>query len=467
MRCSDSIRYLYVTLVVGVPTGPFFESSGAYQKGAGMLDGRRGIWLLSVLSVVLFTVSCTDDQLQVFTCDPALDECVVASGDPVDDTTGADGGSVIVSEALEVAYDISVTDESGEPVGGLEVSYQETEAGLSRLVLNDPDGDYAPVVIYGSPDYIADLGTSTLPTGAAISTSRAGLLSVGQAHGVIEPQVGFTVAAIGVSILAVSASKLVYDFLVVDGVRAATYFDRGAMQKNEDYIEFCRTPGEVAAMWKTQEELLKGVGKTSFTLIMIGFSAAGALPEKVAIAIDATSIFNFGPMELAYLLVDVIEQETGMDVDTSTTFTARIYDWQSYETPHALLLAPIEFVDASCDPADYEPTEATFSLSHSPSLPAAGESVTVIATIAPAYADVTVEFSAVGTDGYVQEESALTGPDGTTSFVVPGGAAGVEDEYVVYAPSLGISAYDSLIFGGVAPQGSSLEKPEDSTRSIR
>ncbi len=63
--------------------------------------------------------------------------------------------------------------------------------------------------------------------------------------------------------------------------------------------------------------------------------------------------------------------------------------------------------------------------------PAPGQGVTVVATIFPAVAGVTVEFSIVGTDGYSNSSSPLTGDDGTASFYIPGGGEGVVDVVTV------------------------------------
>jgi len=71
------------------------------------------------------------------------------------------------------------------------------------------------------------------------------------------------------------------------------------------------------------------------------------------------------------------------------------------------------------------------SITPHPADPAPGQSVTVTATIFPAEAGVTVEFSIVGTDGYSNAESVVTDENGQASFFIPGAAEDVVDVVTV------------------------------------
>jgi hypothetical protein len=60
--------------------------------------------------------------------------------------------------------------------------------------------------------------------------------------------------------------------------------------------------------------------------------------------------------------------------------------------------------------------------------PDPGQAVTVRVFVTPAAKGCKIDYSLVGTDGYLQADTPITDIQGAASFTVPGGAEGVVDE---------------------------------------
>jgi len=74
-----------------------------------------------------------------------------AGEEPLQASSDGSGSVQIASSASDVVYDIQVTDDSGRPVGEMQVSYME-EDGKAVLLVSDPDGVYADVLMIGTPE---------------------------------------------------------------------------------------------------------------------------------------------------------------------------------------------------------------------------------------------------------------------------------------------------------------------------
>jgi len=82
----------------------------------------------------------------------------------------------------------------------------------------------------------------------------------------------------------------------------------------------------------------------------------------------------------------------------------------------------------------------TIGAENSPADPGPGDTVTVTATVIPVVSGCTVSYSVYGTDTYSAYGSPTSDSSGQITFVIPGGAEGVNDVVTITESSSGVSA---------------------------
>ncbi len=78
-------------------------------------------------------------------------DAVYDGSSTVTTSTDADGKTVIVSSLTGKSYEITVTDNYGNPVSGIDVVFYE-DTGDAVVYVNDPGNTYSEVVLVGTPD---------------------------------------------------------------------------------------------------------------------------------------------------------------------------------------------------------------------------------------------------------------------------------------------------------------------------
>jgi len=422
----------------------------------------RSPFVVLALVALALIVGCTqrgpDDRVAVIEC---VGDCVLHTGGLSQATTDDDGAAVVASERLGVAYEVQARNESGEVIPGLQLHYQETENGESLIVISDPDGRYGPLVILGSPEFIA--AALAPPASSAGRSLSPTLDEIGSVDRQLVGLVTFTVLVVGATLTALVATKYVGS-LFESAFEADVFFEGAVMRDNA--LEMCRTPAEIATLWRNQADMQDALDGIEFSLLLMPVSAV-PLPgvSEIIIMIDAATLLepSTSSVQIGEEILGALNTETGAHLTMDSRLHVRISDIDSYGTDHAILLAPLEVVALDCDPTEFTVGGYALSITHVPQFPTAFQDVTVAGRLTPPEAGLLVEFDARGTDDYRQLDVAYTNAAGEVSFYVPGGAGGVRDEYVMYVPSLGLSAYDVLVFG--ASTGAATE-PDDGWAAV-
>lgn len=409
----------------------------------------QALAILSCLGAVLLFGGCSDPSDEGVFVIECFGDCVLHTGGLSQATTDGDGVAVVASERLGVAYELTARDEDGAVIPGLQVRYQETESGASLIVIGDPDGRYGSLVVLGSPEYIRSaLAPQTSALGLGV---RPTFDDLGRVERQLIGVAAFTVVVVGVTLTALVATK--HSGSLFEAAHEATvFFEDGVLRDNA--LEMCRTPAEIATLWRNQADIQEALDGIMFSLLLMPASMV-PLAKELVILIEAATLVqpDTSSVQTGEEVLRALNAETGADLTMSSQLHVRISDLDSYGTSHAMLLAPLEIVSLECDPADFAVGGYTLTITHAPQLPAAFEGVTVRGRLTPPDVGRMVEFDARGTDEYRQLDVAYTDTAGEVSFFVPGGATGVRDEYVMYVPSLGLSAYDVLVFGASSSAG--------------
>ena len=418
-------------------------------RKSGLSRGYRGLVWLTIFALV-YATSCGGQAPvgQPPSHDAPSHDASLFIDDPVTVTSDGFGEVAIASTTLEVEYRLELVDESGNPIAGVRVDYAENAAGTSFFTIVDPEDRFAPVVIVGTPDDI-----TTLPFAQRQSLSIDDVTGSGD----IEQQ-AIILAFIGISLVlaAVTAAQVTFIFAAFEN---KVYLNTELMEVNDDYLQWCWTADIIAGYYKNQAQMVFSAVDVAKALLMVGSLGmqGGTLAEIPSVYFGVDDLVSVDPFDFAKDIIDLVAHIFVATVGPDTRMPVRMYDWTD-KTSTTVLFQPLHIVGTSCDP-DSENYSAlgTLDLQNDPPFPAAGQSVNVIAMIDPQVAGLEVLFEAKGTDGYYKSETKLSDADGRAVFFVPGGASGVEDDYYVIVPELGLSARSTLVFGSSSALDSDAE----------
>ena len=405
----------------------------------GISRGRRALTWLTIFAL-LFATSCGG---QPPVGKPPSPDASLFVSDPVTVTSDGSGEVAIASTTLSVEYRLDLKDEDGNPVSGIRVDYGENSAGTSFFTITDPEERYQPVVIVGAPYDIAGLPFATQQGVATYDPSGSG--------GAERQEIILAFIGISLVLATITAAQVTFIFAAFEN---KVYLNTELMEINDDYLQWCWTADMIAGYYKNQAQMVFSTIEVAKAMLMVGkLGMKGKLSEIPSAYFNVSDLVTVDPFEFAKDILDLVAHVFVTVVGPDTRMPVRMYNWTS-KTSTTVLFEPLHIIGTSCDPnSENFSALGTLELEHDPPFPAAGQSVNVIASIEPKSAGLEVLFEAKGTDGYYKRETKISDADGRAVFFVPGGAAGVKDDYYVIVAELGLAERSTLTFGGMSSLG--------------